>query len=164
LLFWCKIRDVEMESGLDARKIFQNEFLRRCFIDGTIWESKHLKGIIANDILGLFRSQAILRRAESSCLIFLSLVANIEPISISEHLEAYWQLHILDVTQEQLVEVSTSVYRHAHLDFQFGTWLYHSRGGLKLAYDLLRVVFLLPSEVSWEVTVVLEYQSCFLML
>ena len=90
MLFWCKIRDVEMESGLDARQILQNEFLRRGFIDGTIWESKHLKGIIAGDILGLLRSQAILCRTESSCLIFLSLVADIEPVSISEHLEAYW--------------------------------------------------------------------------
>jgi hypothetical protein len=49
-----------------------------------------LKGIIAGDILGLLRSQAILCRTESSCLIFLSLVADIEPVSISEHLEAYW--------------------------------------------------------------------------
>ena len=77
-----------MESGLDAGQILQNEFLRRCFIDGTIWESEQLKGVIARDILGFLRSQAILCRAESSCLIFLSLVADIEPVSISEHLEA----------------------------------------------------------------------------
>lgn len=79
-----------MESGLDARQILQNEFLRRCFIDGTIWESEQLKCVIAGDVLRLLRSQAILSRTESSCLIFLRLVAYVEPVSISEHLEAYW--------------------------------------------------------------------------
>ena len=77
-----------MESRLDAGQVLQNEFLRRCFIDGTIWESEQLKCVIAGDILRFLRSQAILSRAKSSCLIFLSLVADIEPVSISEHLEA----------------------------------------------------------------------------
>jgi hypothetical protein len=70
----------------------------------------------------------------------------------------------LNITQEQLVQVSSREYGHTHLDFQFATRLYHPRSGLKFAYDLLWVIFLLPSEMSWKVTVVLEYQGCFLML
>ena len=66
-----------MESRLDAGQVLQNEFLRRCLIDGTIWESEQLKRVIARDILRFLRSQAILCRAESSCLIFLSLIADI---------------------------------------------------------------------------------------
>lgn len=97
-------------------------------------------------------------------LIFLSLIAYVQAISIRFHLEADWTLHVVDITEEELIEVATLVEGDTNFNFLVTFWWNHSRVWLKSDNAVFLVVDVSPLEVSGNVSIVLQYQCRFTVL
>jgi hypothetical protein len=97
-------------------------------------------------------------------LVLQRLIADIETVGISEHLESERQLHVLHITQEEFVQVATGVDGDTHLDLEFRPWLDDAGAGFKLHNCALRIILLVPSEMGWQVAKVAEDQTHLLML
>jgi len=136
--------------------------LTRSFVDGAIREVQVLKNIShCFQGLGFHTGAAVVH---SGLLILLCLVAHIESIGISHHLKTDRQLHVLYVTQEKLVQVASCINCNAHLYLKLGPWLDNSRAWLKLDDTAVRILLLVPSKMSWQITEIGENHAHLLML
>jgi hypothetical protein len=70
----------------------------------------------------------------------------------------------LNIAQEELIKIATSEDSDAHLDLELSSWLDNSGAWLELDHCALRVILLIPSEVSWQITKVGQNQAHLLML
>lgn len=94
----------------------------------------------------------------------IGLIHNIQPVTLSMHLDPKWYLYVLDVANQELIDLASIVYEELHVDLDLGFWRYNASDGVEASYYSLLFEFLLPIELGRDITIVREHYVPFTAL
>ena len=82
-------------------------------------------------------------------MVFLGFIADVQTISVRKHFETKRKLHVLDVAQEELIQVSADENGDCHLYLELLSRLDYTTLWLKLADNAVWIIDILPLEDGW---------------
>ena len=69
-------------------------------------------------------------------------------------LNAQGDLNVFNITNEQFIYLASIVYHEVDIDANLRLWWYNASHWFKAGYDTLLIIFFLPQELSWYVSII----------